>query len=88
MRLSLRARTDIDGIHEYIAQHNSGAATAVVRQIRATCQLLSRYSGLGRKTDIPMCACFPRPVTPILSITASVRANWSSSMFAMAGAML
>jgi plasmid stabilization system protein ParE len=47
-----RARNDIADIHEYIAQHNPRAATAVVRGIRSTCRLLARYPRLGRATDI------------------------------------
>jgi toxin ParE1/3/4 len=55
MRLSYapRAHADIAHIHQYIAQHNAGAATSVVRQIRLTSRLLARHPGLGRQTDIP-----------------------------------
>ena len=52
LRFTPRARADIADIHQYIAQHNRAAATAVVRQIRATSQLLARHPGLGRETDI------------------------------------
>jgi plasmid stabilization system protein ParE len=53
LRFLPRARNDIAGIHEYIADHNPRAATAVVRSIRATGRLLARHPGLGRATDIP-----------------------------------
>lgn len=59
LRFAPRARNDINQIHEYISQHNASAAIAVVRRIRATCQLLARYPGLGRQTDIPEVRVFP-----------------------------
>lgn len=52
LRFTPRARADIADIHQYIAQHNTTAAAAVVRQICETSQLLSRHPGLGRETDI------------------------------------
>jgi len=52
LRFTPRARADIADIHQYIAQHNTTAATTVVRQLRATSQLLARHPGLGRETDI------------------------------------
>jgi len=70
LRFTPRARTDIADIHQYIAQHNATAATAVVRQIRSTSQLLARYPGLGRETDILVFACFRPLATPISSIIA------------------
>jgi plasmid stabilization system protein ParE len=42
LRYAPRARADIAHIHDYIAQHNARAATAVIRQIRATARLLAR----------------------------------------------
>jgi plasmid stabilization system protein ParE len=75
LRFAPRARADIADIHQYITQHNTGAATSVVRQIRATSLLLARYPGLGRETDIPESAYFQPPVIPILSITACAAMN-------------
>jgi len=66
LRYAPRARVDISDIHEYIAQHNAAAATAVVRQIRSTSQLLARYSGLGRETDISGVRVFPTARYPYL----------------------
>ena len=59
LRYAPRARTDIADIYGYIAQRNKRAATAVVRQIRLTSQLLAGYPGLGRETDIPGVRVFP-----------------------------
>jgi plasmid stabilization system protein ParE len=59
LRFSPRARSDIDHIHEYIAEHNKSAAPAVVRQIRSTSDLFARYPGLGRQTDTPGVRVFP-----------------------------
>lgn len=53
LRYAPRARSDITRIYEYIAQHDTRAATAVVRQIRLTSDLLAQHPGLGQKTDIP-----------------------------------
>lgn len=66
LRYAPRARTDIAAIHEYIAEHNRSAATAVVRQIRSTSVLLARYPGLGRETDIPGVRVFPIARYPYL----------------------
>jgi toxin ParE1/3/4 len=66
LRYAPRARADIEKIHEYIAQHNKRAATAVVRQIRLTSQLLARYPGLGRETDISGVRVFPTARFPYL----------------------
>lgn len=51
VRYALRARGDIASIHDYLAARNPTAATAVVRQIRATCELLGRHPGIGRPTQ-------------------------------------
>lgn len=59
LRYVPRARADISRIHEYIAEQNRTAAVAVVRQIRSTSELLARYPGLGRETDIPSVRVFP-----------------------------
>jgi addiction module RelE/StbE family toxin len=48
-----RARNDIDEIAEYIQKDNPRAATAVVRQLRATGRLLERHPELGRGTQQP-----------------------------------
>jgi len=66
LRYSPRARGDIAEIHEYIAQYNRVAATAVVRQIRSTSELLARYPGLGRETDISEVRVFPVARYPYL----------------------
>ena len=66
LRYSPRARSDIDHIHEYIAEHNKSAARAVVRQIRSTSELLARYPGLGRQTDAPGVRVFPVARYPYL----------------------
>jgi plasmid stabilization system protein ParE len=66
LRYSPRARGDIAGIHAYIAQRNGSAATAVVRQIRSTSELLARYPGLGRETDISGVRVFPVARYPYL----------------------
>ena len=60
-----RARTDIADIYGYIARRNKRAATAVVRQIRLTSQLLAGYPGLGRETDIPGVRVFPTARYPL-----------------------
>jgi toxin ParE1/3/4 len=66
LRYAPRAHTDIAHIHEYIAQHNKGAATSVVRQIRLTSRLLAQYPGLGRETDLPGVRVFPTARYPYL----------------------
>lgn len=66
LRYSRRARTDIVHIHDYISQHNQSAAIAVVQRIRATCELLARFPGLGRDTDISAVRVFPIARYPYL----------------------
>ena len=66
LRYSPRARNDIDRIYDYIAQRNRAAATAVVRQIRSTSELLARHPGLGRETDISGVRVFPIARYPYL----------------------
>ena len=66
LRFTPRARADIADIHQYIAQHNKAAATSVVRQIRATSQLLARHPGLGRETDISGVRVIPTARYPYL----------------------
>ena len=66
LRFAPRARADIADIHQYIAQHNVAAATAVVLQIRATSQLLARHPGLGRETDISGVRVLPTARYPYL----------------------
>ena len=53
LRYAPRAKADIADVYAYIAERNPKAATAVVRRIRATANLLARYPGIGRATDIP-----------------------------------
>ncbi|WP_426412292.1 type II toxin-antitoxin system RelE/ParE family toxin [Bradyrhizobium ganzhouense] len=66
LRYARRARTDIDGIHEYIAQHDRRAASVVVRRIRSASQLLAKYPGLGRATDMTSVRVFPIVPFPYL----------------------
>lgn len=66
LRYARRARTDIDGIHEYIVQHDKHAASNVVRRIRSVCQLLAKYPGLGRVTDMASVRVFPIVPFPYL----------------------
>jgi toxin ParE1/3/4 len=66
LRYARRARSDIDGIHEYIAQHDGRAASAVVRRIRSTSQLLAKYPDLGRGTDMVGVRVFPIVPFPYL----------------------
>jgi toxin ParE1/3/4 len=66
LRYAPRAYTDIAHIYSYIAQHSTRAATAVVRQIRLTSQLLAEYPGLGQETDIPGVRVFPTARYPYL----------------------
>jgi toxin ParE1/3/4 len=66
LRYAWRARTDIDGIHEYVAQHDRRAASSVVRRIRSASQLLAKYPGLGRATDMAGVRVFPIVPFPYL----------------------
>jgi toxin ParE1/3/4 len=66
LRYARRAHADITDVYGYIAQHNTRAATAIVRQIRLTSQLLAGYPGLGRETDIPGVRVFPTARYPYL----------------------
>jgi toxin ParE1/3/4 len=66
LRYAPRAHADISHIHEYIAQHNPRAATAVVRQIRTTARLVARYPGLGRETNIAAVRVLPTYRYPYL----------------------
>lgn len=66
LRYARRARTDIDGIYENISQHDRRAAGAVVRRIRAVSQLLVKYPGLGRPTDMAGVRVFPIVPFPYL----------------------
>jgi len=56
----------LQNIREYTAQHNKNAAPAVARQIRSTSELLARFPGLGRQTDIPGVRVFPIARYPYL----------------------
>jgi toxin ParE1/3/4 len=66
LRYAPRAHADIAHIYRYIAQHNTNAATSIIRQIRSTSRLLARYPGLGRETDIPGVRVFPTARYPYL----------------------
>lgn len=66
LRYAPRARADIANIHDYIAQHNTRAATAVSAQIRATAELLAQFPGLGRDTDIEGVRVLPTARYPYL----------------------
>lgn len=79
LRYSARAGTDIAHIHDYISQHNQSAAIAVVQRIRSTCELLVRFPGLGRDTDIAGVRVFPIARYPTLSIIGSRETSWKSS---------
>jgi toxin ParE1/3/4 len=59
LRYSPRALAEMLLIHEYIAERNKSAATAALRQIRSTSELLALYPGLGRETDIPGVRVYP-----------------------------
>ncbi len=74
LRYAPRAHADIALIHQYIAERNAGAATAVVRQIRSTGELLARYPDLSRETDIPGVRVFPIARYPYL-VYHAVRGN-------------
>jgi toxin ParE1/3/4 len=66
LRYAPRAKADIADVHAYIAERNPKAATAVVRRMRATANLLARYPGVGRATDIPRIRVLPAPPFPYL----------------------
>jgi toxin ParE1/3/4 len=66
LRYAPRARTDLNEIYKYISSHNETAATAVLRQIRETSELLAKYPGLGRQTDLPGVRVFPIARYPFL----------------------
>lgn len=66
LRFAPRARADIADIYQYIARHNRTAATAIVRQVRSTSQLLARHPGLGRETDISGVRVIPTARYPYL----------------------
>jgi len=51
IRYSARARTQIGLIHEFIAERNVAAATAVIAHIRKAVHLLASSPRLGRITD-------------------------------------
>lgn len=57
LRYAPRARSDIAHIYEYIARHDTRAATTIVQQIRP---------GLGRETDIPGVRVLPTVRYPYL----------------------
>jgi toxin ParE1/3/4 len=66
LRYAPRARSDIARIYEYIARHDTRAATAIVRQIRLTSGLLAQYPGVGQETDIPGVRVLPTARFPYL----------------------
>lgn len=51
IRYSARARTQMDSLHEFIAERNAAAATAVIAHIRKAIRLLVSSPRLGRTTD-------------------------------------
>lgn len=59
LRYARRARNDIDGIYEFVGQHDKRAASAIVRRIRSASELLAKYPGLGRPTDMAGVRLFP-----------------------------
>ena len=66
LRYASRAHADIAEIYQYIAKRNSRAATAVVRRIRTTSELLARFPDLDRETDIPGIRVLPISRYPYL----------------------
>ena len=66
LRYAPQARTDIAGIHAYIAKYNSRAAKAVISGIQTTALLLAEYPGLGRVTDIAEIRVLPVARYPYL----------------------
>jgi len=66
LRYAPRVRSDIAHIYEYIARHDTRAATAVVRQIRLTSSLLAEYPGIERETDISGVRVLPTARYPYL----------------------
>jgi toxin ParE1/3/4 len=66
LRYAPRARGDIVHIYQHVAKNNVGAASAVLRQIRATSELLAEHPALGRQTDIPGVRVFPIARYPYL----------------------
>jgi plasmid stabilization system protein ParE len=69
LRYAPRAHADIAHIYRYIAQHNTNAATSIVRQIRSTSRLLAAIPASGERPTFPAFAYFLLPAIPILSIT-------------------
>jgi toxin ParE1/3/4 len=66
LRYAPRAKADIADVHAFIAERNPKAATAVVRRIRAAANLLARFPGVGRATDMPRIRVLPAPPFPFL----------------------
>ena len=65
LRYAPRAKADIAEIHAYINDRNAGAATAVIRRLKAAAELLTQFSGVGRATDIAgvaPCRQHPSPI--------------------------
>lgn len=53
LRYDQRAISDLDGIYDYIAEHDIAAAARVVARIKALSEQLPERPLLGRKTDMP-----------------------------------
>ena len=51
VRYSPRALAQLEEVHQYIAQHNPRAATAVVVRIEELCEKLGEFPGMGAATD-------------------------------------
>lgn len=51
IRYSVRARAQIELIHNYIARRDASAATVVVAYIRQAASILADWPQLGRTTD-------------------------------------
>lgn len=51
VRYTPRALSDLDQIHDHIAQHNPSAAKAVGVRIRRSIEALATFPGMGRETD-------------------------------------
>lgn len=48
-----KAESDLDGVVEYIAQHNPTAAWQIYEKIRSKIELLTEQPGIGRPGRVP-----------------------------------
>ena len=66
LRYAPRAKADIAEIHAYINDRNAGAATAVIRRLKAAAEPLTQFPGVGRATDIAGVRALPAAPFPHL----------------------